>query len=77
MLYNPNVEHEYASLDKRTKRQNNILKSYNSKVLLQEFILEIAHFYKNFNEIYFPVRIDQRGRLYCTPSFFNYQSNEL
>lgn len=77
MLYNPNVEHEYASLDKITKRQNNIYKSYNSKVLLQEFILEIAHFYKNFNEIYFPVRIDQRGRLYCTPSFFNYQSNEL
>lgn len=34
-------------------------------------------FYKDFNEIYFPIKLDQRGRLYCTPNFFHYQSNEL
>lgn len=77
LLVDSEIEHEYASIEKRTKRQSSILRSYNSTVLLQEFILEIANFYKNFNEIYFPVRIDQRGRLYCTPSFLNYQSNEL
>lgn len=76
-LYNPNIDHEYVNLDKKTKYQNNIYKLYNSRVLLQEFILKLAHFYKNFNEIYFPVRIVQRGRLYYTPNLFNYQSNEL
>lgn len=33
--------------------------------------------FRNFSEIYFPVRLDQRGRLYCTPGFLNYQSTEL
>lgn len=45
--------------------------------MLQETILGLALFYKNYSDIYFPVRLDQRGRLYCNPSFLNYQSNEL
>lgn len=62
---------------KRTRSQDRNFRSHNSKVTLQETILEIANFYRNFNKIYFPVRLDQRGRLYCRPGFFNYQSNEL
>ena len=27
--------------------------------------------------IYFPVRLDQRGRIYCEPLYFNYPSCEL
>lgn len=38
---------------------------------------QIAAFYSKFSRIYFPVRLDQRGRLYCSPSFLNYQSSEL
>lgn len=68
--------HKYANI-KRTRSQDRVYKSHNSKVTLQETILEITNFYRNFNEIYFPVRLDQRGRLYCSPGFFNYQSNEL
>ena len=46
-------------------------------MLLQEVIIEIALYYRSIYEIYFPFRFDQRGRFYCSPSFFNYQSNEL
>lgn len=27
--------------------------------------------------MYFPVRLDQRGRLYCMPNYLNYPSTEL
>lgn len=77
MLIDSSVSHDYDNLEKRSKYQESKYKSHNSKVLLQETILEIANFYKNFNEIYLPVRLDQRGRLYCSSSYLNYQSNEL
>jgi len=76
-LEDPRFIHEYESLKTKTKRQLREIKSYKSKLLLQEMVLDIADFYKSFNEIYFPVRLDQRGRFYCTPNYFNYQSNEL
>jgi len=63
--------------NKLTKYQENKIKSHNGKLLLQDSILVIAQFYSKFPEIYFPVRIDQRGRVYCMPNFLNYQSNEL
>ena len=37
----------------------------------------MAEFYRRFAKIYFPVRLDQTSRLYCTTSYLNYQSNEL
>ena len=77
LLLDKTVPHKYDGVEKLDKRQKGILQSYNSKVTLQEMILEIASFYSRFNEIYFPIRLDQRGRLYCTPNYFNYQSNEL
>jgi DNA-directed RNA polymerase len=79
LLLDPDKAHENTKIDKkvRTKTQDIKLKSYNSKVLLQETILEIANFYRQFNKIYFPIRLCQRGRFYCTPNYFNYQSNEL
>lgn len=33
--------------------------------------------YKRFDSIYFPTRLDHRGRLYCWPVYLNYQSSEL
>jgi DNA-directed RNA polymerase len=69
--------HKFEYLSKTTKYQENQYKSHKSKIVLQETILEIVNIYKNFNEIYFPFIIDNRGRIYCEPNFFNYQSNEL
>lgn len=77
LLLDPTTKHKYADLEKMTRYQKSVYDSYNSKVVLQESILGIAQFFSKFPEIYFPVRLDQRGRLYCTPNFLNYQSKEL
>ena len=45
--------------------------------MLQENILALAQFFSKFTNIYFPIRLDQRGRIYCSPSYLNYQSCEL
>lgn len=76
-LIDPRVKHKFADLENKTKYQQSQLASYNSKVILQETILGIANFYSKFSKIYFPLRLDQRGRLYCSPSYLNYQANEL
>lgn len=39
--------------------------------------MNLASIYRRFSAIYFPVRIDQRDRLYCSPGYFNYQVTEL
>ncbi len=77
LLIDSTVSHKFADLKKRTRPQEKEYASYNSKVILQETILGISQFYSRFNEIYFPVRLDQTGRLYCSPNYLNYQSNEL
>lgn len=77
LLINPDIPHKYADLEKRTKYQQSVYVSYNSKVILQESILDIAEFYRKFSRIYFPLKLDQRGRIYCSPSYLNYQSNVL
>lgn len=38
--------------------------------------MELANLYRN-NIIYFPVRLDNRLRTYCMPTYLNYQSTEL
>lgn len=77
LLIDVTIKHKFADLDKRTKYQKSVFASHNSKVVLQETILGIADFFRKFSQIYFPVRLDQRGRLYCISSYLNYQSNEL
>lgn len=77
LLLDPNADTPFENVAKRTKYQETQYRGYNSKVVLQETILEIVNFFKNINEIYFPVRLDQRGRLYTGPNYFNYQSNQL
>jgi DNA-directed RNA polymerase len=77
MDYNSN--HELELLDRNILKpfQKRKLASYNSHIILQETILGIADLYKNFPKFYFPFRLDQRGRVYCTSNYFNYQSNGL
>jgi DNA-directed RNA polymerase len=77
LLIDPFKKHKYADMKKKTKIQENEYRSHNSAVVLQENILEIADFYSKVPEFYFPLRMDQRGRFYASPSYFNYQSNEL
>lgn len=77
LLIDPDVTHKFEYLEKRNKYPRGVLASHKSKVILQQTILELADFYRSFSKIYFPVRLDQRGRLYCSPSYLNYQSNEL
>lgn len=77
LLMDSEVTHKFEDLDKRNKYQRGVLASHRSKLILQQTVLGIADFYSPFSNIYFPVRMDQRGRLYCSPSYLNYQSNEL
>lgn len=61
---------------KRNKRQDKKYRAYKSNIILEQNILDIANTFTNMS-IYFPVRLDQRGRIYCEPIYFNYQSSEL
>lgn len=53
------------------------MRSKLSVIQLENYIINIAESYKSVPNIYFPVRLDQRTRLYCITDFFNYQSNDL
>lgn len=62
---------------KKSKKSLKELRSLSSKRSLESSILNIANTYSNAERIYFPVRLDQTTRLYCTPEYFNYQSTDL
>lgn len=62
---------------KMSNREKSMYASELSKFNLQELVLELAEFYRNFDKIYFPLRMDQRGRIYCSPNYLNYQGSEL
>ncbi len=69
LLLNPATPHKYDGMENLNKRQKDTLKSHNSKVILQETIMDIADFYSGFTEIFFPVEI-----IYITDDFKNYIS---
>jgi len=77
LLISPDYVHKYEKVKSRTKSQEKEYQSFLSKKLLQEFVINIAQTYSNVSEIYFPVKLDNRGRIYTVPSYFNYQSTEL
>ena len=77
LLINPYEKHKFQDIEEKTNYQSKVYSSHVSKVLLQETLLDIAGIYRNFAKIYFPVRLDQRGRLYCEPMYLNYQGSEL
>ncbi len=58
-------------------RANRDIRSKVSKQLLQTNILNIADTFIDAANIYFPVRLDQRTRVYSTSHYFNYQSTDL
>ena len=64
----------YSSKSKKVGKQN---RSIISKINLERNVLNIAQIYSNFNEIFFPVRMDNRTRNYCITDYFDYQKNDL
>ena len=54
-----------------------LYQKYFSNKQTQGYILNIALTYQNAPEIYFPIRLDNRGRMYPIPYYLNYQSTEL
>nr|YP_009327835.1 hypothetical protein [Epichloe festucae]APB96794.1 hypothetical protein [Epichloe festucae]APB96854.1 hypothetical protein [Epichloe hybrida] len=65
------------NIENMTKTPKTQLTSLKSKFHLQETILGIADFYKDFSKIYFLLRLDTRGRVYCDNNYLHYQSTEL
>lgn len=53
------------------------LMSKRSTAILERNVLNIAYCFSEVERIYFPVRLDQRTRLYCETNYFDYQKNDL
>ena len=76
LLINPDYKHEFSDI-KRNKIQESEYQNFISKKILEEYVIKIAQTYSNIPEIFFPIKLDNRGRLYPTPAYFHYQANEL
>ena len=69
-------DHSLSNIE-RNKYQEKEYQKFLSEKLLEDYIIKIAKIYSNIPEIYFPVYLDSRGRLYPQTSFFHYQGSEL
>lgn len=77
MLIAPDAKHKLELSQKLTRRENSEIQSFYSKKHLQETVLALAEFYTKHDRFYIPVRLDQRGRVYCDAHYLNYQGTEL
>ena len=62
---------------KLTILETKTLDSFLSKKQLEMNILGLAIIFKNVPQFYIPVRLDNRGRVYCNVDFLHYQGIEL
>lgn len=77
LIIDPDFKHPLELKSKLTSDEKTELESFNSKKSLESEILNLATIFKNCYEIYIPVRIDYRGRIYCNVEYLNYQGIEL
>lgn len=70
-------EHPFTHIKKRSKSQEKLYQSYVSEQILEYYILMIADTYRNAPEIYFPLMLDFRSRVYNRVTYLNYQGSEL
>lgn len=52
-------------------------RSLYSKMMLEYNILSIAQTFSKVDRLYFPLRLDNRLRVYCETNYFDYQKNDL
>ena len=62
---------------KKSKKKINEFKSVLSKYNMQNLIIEIAQTYSLVDKFYFPLRLDNRTRIYADCEYFNYQTTDL
>lgn len=67
----------FSDVTKRNKYQDKKYQQFMSDKMLQEYIIRIASTFRKVPEIYFPIMLDNRGRLYPRTSYLNYQGSEL
>ena len=72
-----NVIHPLSLKTKLSGKDEKELQSFNSKRNLELNILGLATIFRGVPCLYFPVRLDYRGRMYCMSEYLNYQSNDL
>nr|ABR20838.1 RNA polymerase [Fusarium proliferatum] len=77
LIIDSNKEHEYSKIKNRTKIEERKFQQFMSEKMLEQYILKIANTFKDVPEIYFPIMLDNRGRLYPRPAYLNYQGSEL
>lgn len=77
LLIDRGYVHEYANLVKRNKSPEKKYQEFWSKKIMEEYIIGIAKAYANVPEFYLPIKLENRGRLYPLPVYFNYQGFEL
>jgi len=76
---NPNDNHPLTLKNEKqlSLSEKKEIESFNSKKHLELNILGLATIFRNVPNLYFPVRLDYRGRLYCVTEYLNYQGIEL
>ena len=77
LITNPEFKHPLENKKKLTSLENKTLDSFLSKKQLEMNIIGLSLIFKNVPEFFIPVRIDNRGRIYCIADKLNYQGTEL
>jgi DNA-directed RNA polymerase len=76
LLIIPDSKHEFSDIKRNKYQEKEYLKFVSNKIL-EEYVIKIAQVYSNVPEIFFPIKLDNRGRLYPIPVYFHYQASEL
>lgn len=76
LLIEPDFQHELSTVN-RDKHQEREYQRFLSHKLLQEYTIKIAQTFSDIPNIYFPIKLDSRGRLYPRTVYFHYQGSEL